>query len=131
MDTTEYFKRYYPEIWELIRKLKNNEKLSKIDEWNLNEIIKTCGWNREDVIDDLINIHIPPIKFEKKYWQLFNKYYDEAKELKNRGDLPQAGEKLWGSIIALIKNYSVKYGIYVPHWDYEQLWNVIYKYNYV
>ena len=116
----------YPETVELSRKLRSDEELTRIDKWNLNEITKASGWDKEDVIEDLKNLDVDPSERETKYWDIFEKYYKEAEVLKNKGDNPQAAEKLWGAITVLIKAYSAKMGIFVAEWDHETLWNVVY-----
>lgn len=113
----EWTRRRYPEIIELSRKLKNNEELTKIDEWNLNEIVRASGWNKNDIMEDLINIDVDPSEREEEYWNLFEKYYKEAGELKSKGDDLQAAEKLWGVITALVKAYAAKKGVIVEHWS--------------
>jgi len=107
----------YPEVIKLSRKLKSDEELTRIDKWNLNEIVKASGWNKEDIIEDLKNLDVDPSEREERYWNLFEKYYQEAKDLKNKGDDLQAAEKLWGGITALIKAYAAKKGIIVEHWS--------------
>ena len=107
----------YPEVVELSRKLKNNEELTEADEWNLNEIVEASGWSREDVEEDLKNLDADPKGREERYWSLFKKYYEEAMELKSKGDDLQAAEKMWGAITALIKAYAARKRILVEYWS--------------
>jgi len=115
----------YPEVLELSKKIKCNEKLTKTDEWNLNEIVEASGWDKEDIVEDLKNLDVDPSEREERYWDLFEKYYKEAKELKDKGDDVQASEKLWGTITTLVKAYTAKKGILVEHWSKRKLSRVV------
>jgi len=113
----ETIEKSYPEVIELSNKLKSNEKLTRIDKWNLNEIVEASGWNKEDIVEDLKNLDVDPSEREERYWNLFKKYYIESKKLKDVGDNTQAAEKLWGSITALIKAYAANKGMIIEHWS--------------
>lgn len=125
LDWIKIVEKEYPEAIELSKKLKSNKELTKIDEWNLNEITEASGWDKEDVIEDLKNLDVNPSKRVEIYKSLFKKYYNEAKELERRGDTVQAAEKLWGAITALIKAYAAKKGILVEHWSKSKLNRVV------
>jgi len=116
-----------PEVIRLAEKLKKDEPLDDIDKWNLKEISEASGWDVEDMKEELINLDKDPSEREERYWQLFNKYYEEAQKFKEQKDYTQAAEKLWGAITALIKVYAAKQRILVSQWRAETLWNVVYK----
>ena len=107
--------REYPEIVELREKLRKGE-LDSRDEWNLRELCEATGWDEDDVKDELVNIDKDPAEREEVYVNLFNKYYGEARRLREKGDDVQAAEKLWGAITALVKAYSCRKGVFVAHW---------------
>ena len=107
--------REYPEIVELREKLQKGE-LDSRDEWNLRELCEATGWDEDDVKDELVNIDKDPAEREEVYVNLFNKYYGEARRLREKGDDVQAAEKLWGAITALVKAYSCRKGVFVAHW---------------
>ena len=56
---------------------------------------------------------------------MFEEYYKEAKELKEKKDYKQAGEKIWGAITALIKLYAGKRGIRVTAWTHAKLYDFV------
>ena len=107
--------REYPEIVELREKLRRGE-LDSRDEWNLRELCEATGWDEDDVKDELVNIDKDPAEREEVYVNLFNKYYGEARKLREKGDDVQAAEKLWGAITALVKAYSCRKGANIAHW---------------
>jgi hypothetical protein len=57
--------------------------------------------------------------------QIHEKYFEEAKKLKERGDLRQAGEKLWGATTALIKHYAAIKNVFIAHWGRGKIDNFI------
>ena len=109
-------KKEYPEIVELRDKLLRKEPFNRRDEWNLKELCEATGWDKDDVKEELANIDKDPVEREKVYADLFSKYYEGARRLKEKGDDVQAAEKLWGAITALVKVYSCKKGVFVAHW---------------
>lgn len=109
-------KKEYPEIVKLHDKLLRKEPFDRRDEWNLKELCEATGWDKDDVKEELANIDKDPVEREKVYADLFSKYYDGARRLKEKGDDVQASEKLWGAITALVKVYSCKKGVFVAHW---------------
>ncbi|MCD6387443.1 MAG: hypothetical protein J7L30_03880, partial [Methanophagales archaeon] len=97
-------------------KLLRKEPFDRRDEWNLRELCEATGWEKDDVKEELANIDKDPVEREKVYADLFSKYYDGARRLKEKGDDVQAAEKLWDAITALVKVYSCKKGVFVAHW---------------
>jgi len=112
--------REYPEIVELREKLRRGE-LDSRDEWNLRELCEATGWDEDDVKDELVNIDKDPAERGEVYVNLFNKYYGEARRLRENGDDVQAAEKLWGAITALVKAYSCRKRVFVEHWGRRKL----------
>jgi len=113
-------KRLYPEIVRLYGRLKSGEKLAKTDEWNLNEIMEATGWEKDDIVKDLKELEVNPKERESLYLYLFDKYYKEACELKEKGFEEysvQAAEKLWGAITAFMKAYAARKEVIVVHWS--------------
>jgi hypothetical protein len=113
-------KGLYPEIESIRRKLMGGEGLTKTDEWNLNEIVEATGWEKDDVVKDLKELEVDPKEREIFYYDLFEKYYREACELKEKDFekySTQAAEKLWGAITAFIKAYAARKGVLVVHWS--------------
>ena len=92
------------------------EPFDSRDEWNFRELCEATGWDKDDVKEELANIDKDPVEREKVYADLFSKYYEEARKLKEEGDDVQAAEKLWGAITALVKVYSCKKRVFVTHW---------------
>jgi len=77
---------------------------------------RACGWDLEDVVEEVRNLNVDPSERVDRYRLLFENYYGRALEYKERGDTRQAGEKLWGAILALIKLYASLKGVPVIHW---------------
>jgi len=120
-------KKEEPEVIRLVEKLKKGKPLDNVDKWNLKEISEASGWNVEDIKEELINLDKDPSEREERYWQLFNKYKEEAKKFKEQGNDTQAAEKLWGAITALIKAYAAKIGVPVRHWSMGKLDEIIHN----
>jgi hypothetical protein len=80
---------------ELANKLKNRT-LTDQDRELLEELALVSRWNEEDKIKELVEMQID-------YAELHRKYLREAYELKEKGDFANAGKKLWGATIALLK----------------------------
>ncbi|MHA1595222.1 MAG: PaREP1 family protein [Candidatus Baldrarchaeia archaeon] len=53
------------------------------------------------------------------YKKLHEKYLQEAEDLYRKNDLPQAGEKYWGSLIALLNVVGEKEKL--PHYTHRDL----------
>lgn len=114
----------WPEVIEVYMEL-IRESLSERSMQVLKELSETTGWNISDVIDDIKNLDIDPLSRADKYRKLHENYYREALEYKKKGNRRQAGEKLWGSILALIKLYASLKGMFVTHWSLGKINNII------
>jgi len=95
-------------------KLVREEPFDSRGEWNFRELCEATGWDKDDVKEELVSID-KQLR-EKVYVNLFSKYYEEARKLKEEGEDVQAAEKLWGAITALVKIYSCKKSVFVTHW---------------
>ncbi|MGC8848997.1 MAG: PaREP1 family protein [Candidatus Bathyarchaeia archaeon] len=104
----------WPEIARVASKLAGGERLNRQDRLWVDEVAEATGWDVADVADDLRS---EPLERMDKYRELFESYWRKAKEHKDRGDAKQAAEKLWGSIVALVKFYACKRGVPVVHWS--------------
>jgi len=101
--------------------------LSEVDKAWLRELAKASGWDVDDVGDELRNLWVDPSSRVDKYWELFNKYYEEARRHYDNNDYPQAAEKLWGAITALIKLHAALKGVPIIEWRHGVLYNYVYK----
>jgi flagellar biosynthesis chaperone FliJ len=117
----------YPELLSLAGKLSHGEELNEVDRAWLRELAKASGWDVDDVSDELRNLWADPSSRADKYHKLFNKYYEEARRHYNSKDYPQAAEKLWGAITALIKLHAALKGVPISQWHHGDLY--IYVYN--
>ena len=123
------FKVYseYPELLSLAGKLSHGEELNEVDRAWLRELAKASGWDVDDVSDELRNLWADPSSRADKYRELFNKYYDEARRHYNSKDYPQAAEKLWGAITALVKLHAALKGVPIAEWRHGDLYNYVYN----
>ena len=108
--------RGWPEVFELHVKLSVGSELDERNVGWLEELSRACGWDLEDVVEEVRNLNVDPSERVDRYRLLFENYYGRALEYKERGDTRQAGEKLWGAILALIKLYASLKGVPVIHW---------------
>jgi len=106
----------WPEVVKIAEKLGQRERLTERDELWINELAEATGWDRSVIIDELVNISVDPSERVERYKELQERYFTEARELKEKGDTRQAGEKLWGATTALIKLYAAIKGIPILHW---------------
>jgi len=118
----------WPEIVNIHDKLMKGESLNTLDKDWINELSKEIGWSAEDTMDEIKNLDKEPSSQIERYRQLFEKYYNEALKLKEKKDYVQSGEKLWGSVTALIKLYAAKKNIFVSHWSHGDLHQFVKKY---
>jgi hypothetical protein len=109
--------RGWPEVFELHVKLNMGSELDERNLGWLEELSRACGWDLEDVVEEVGNLNVDPSERVYRYKSLFENYYNRALEYKKRGDTRQAGEKLWGAILALIKLYASLKGVPVIHWS--------------
>jgi hypothetical protein len=109
--------REWPEVFELHVKLNMGSELDERSVGWLEELSGACGWDLEDMVEEVGNLNVDPSERVDRYRLLFENYYGRALEYKERGDTRQAGEKLWGAILALIKLYASLKGVPVIHWS--------------
>jgi hypothetical protein len=112
-----YLVEEWPEVLKVVGKLVRGEELSQGDEEWIREVSEACGWGRDDVVDELRNIFADPSARAERYRKLFKEYLAKALEYKERGDFKQAGEKLWGSALALIKFYASLKNVPIAVWS--------------
>jgi hypothetical protein len=117
--------REWPEIFELHVKLNVDSELDERNVGWLEELSRACGWDLGDVVEEVGNLNVDPSERVYRYKSLFENYYSRALEYKERGDTRQAGEKLWGAILALIKLYASLKGVPVIHWSRGKVDNFI------
>ncbi|MCL7398608.1 MAG: PaREP1 family protein [Thaumarchaeota archaeon] len=115
----------WPEIVKIMGKLSRREKLTEKDEMWVNGLAEATGWDRDAILDELMNMVVDPSERAKRYKELHKEYFEEAKKLKEKGDLRQAGEKLWGAVTALIKLYAAIKNVFIPHWGRGKIDNFI------
>jgi len=121
----EELRREYPEVVALAAKLSSGGQLSGYDILTLREVAEAMGWDEDDAAEELKNLAANPSKRVEKYVELFQKYYGEARRLLERGDHPQAAEKLWGAATALIKLHAALRGMFVAAWSHGKLYNYV------
>jgi hypothetical protein len=112
-----YLVEEWPEVLKVVGKLVRGEELSQGDEEWIREVSEACGWEKEDIVDELRNIFADPSAKAERYRKLFKEYLAKALEYKERGDFKQAGEKLWGSALALIKFYASLKNVPIVVWS--------------
>jgi len=103
--------REWPEVFELHVKLNIGSELDERSVGWLEELSRACGWDLGDVVEEVGNLNVDPSERVDRYRLLFENYYGRALEYKERGDTGQAGEKMWGAILALIKLYASLKGV--------------------
>ena len=118
-------KEEWPEIVRIYDKLRRGETLNTLDMDWIDELSKETGWSVDAVMDEIKNLDKEPSSRVEKYQKTFDEYYKEAKELRDKKDYRQAGEKLWGAVTALIKLYSAKKGISIEVWDHAKLFRFV------
>ena len=118
-------KEEWPEVVRIYEKLHRGEILNTLDMDWIDELSKETGWSVDAVMDEIKNLDKEPSTRIEKYQKLFEEYYKEAKELRDKKDYRQAGEKLWGAVTALVKLYAVKKGIRIEVWDHAKLFKFI------
>ncbi|MEM1538463.1 MAG: PaREP1 family protein [Thermoproteota archaeon] len=107
----------WPELGPVVKKLFKGEELNERDEGWLREVSEETGWELNDVIDDLKNISRDPVERAEKYYSLYTEYLEEAKNYYRLNNFRQAGEKLYGAVLALIKYYAAIKGMPLIHWS--------------
>lgn len=109
--------REWSELWSIAVKLSQGVLLSEHEVRWVNEVSEATGWDPEDIIEDLKALTANPIERADRYRELFTEYLRRAKEHFNKGDLKQAGEKLYAATLALIKFYASIKNIPIIHWS--------------
>jgi len=115
----------FPEVVKIHEKLVRGETLNTLEMELIVELSKETGWSVDAVMDEIKNLDKEPPSLANKYKRLFEEYYKEAKELKEKKDYKQAGEKLWDAITALIKLYASKRGIRITAWTHAKLYDFV------
>jgi hypothetical protein len=115
----------WPEIMKIAGRLSRREKLTEKDEMWVNGLAEATGWDRNAILDELMNVAVDPSERVSRYKELCEEYFEEAKKLREKGDLRQAGEKLWGAVTALIKLYAAIKNVFIPHWGRGKIDNFI------
>jgi len=103
---TNYREKLYkewPEIVQFSLKILNNENLNDEDELWIKELAEASGWDKEDIIEELKNIDSDPSERSERYRRLFEIYFNEAQEFKDKGDTKQASEKNLGCSFSINK----------------------------
>jgi len=121
----EVYQSKWPEVVRIHEKLVKGEKFSSLDKQWIKELVEATGWSVEDVMDEIKNLDKDPSTRVGKYQKIFEDCLLSAKELKEKKRNRQAGEKLWGAVIALLKLYASKRGIPLIPWDSESLFSLI------
>jgi len=77
-------KREWPEIFRIYEKLQRSETLNTLDmEW-IDELSKETGCSVDAVMDEIKNLDKEPSTRVEKYQKIFDEYYKEAKELREK-----------------------------------------------
>jgi len=115
----------WPVVATLAMKLISREPLTNIEEQNLKELALATGLNMEDIKNELINLAADPSERIRDYKELLERYYKEALELFDSGNTRQAGEKIWASVLSLIKLYASLKRIFIAYWSRGKIDNFI------
>jgi len=107
----------YPELLWIAVKLSSDAMLDERDKEWLKEVSEVTGWDPGDVVEDLRSVGEDPSTRAERYWRLYEEYLDKAEKHYERGEFKQAGEKLYGAVLALIKYIAAVKGIPVAHWS--------------
>jgi hypothetical protein len=123
----KFFEIYneWPVVATLAMKLISREPLTNIEEQNLKELALATGLNMEDIKNELINLAADPSERIRDYKELLERYYKEALELFGSGNTRQAGEKIWASVLSLIKLYASLKRIFIAYWSRGKIDNFI------
>jgi len=109
----------WPEIVKLHVKLRFEgvARLGEDDQRWLEELSEATGWELGDVIDEVRNLDVDPSERVGRYRGMFEHYYEQALRYKEEGDTRQAGGKIWGAALALVKLHASLKGVPVIHWS--------------
>lgn len=80
------------------------------------------GKSVEEIIVDMLVEKLDPKARIEVYMKLHEKYLREGEELRRKGDLVQAGEKLWGATTSLLNAIAEERGWpHYSHRDYAEI----------
>jgi hypothetical protein len=75
-----------------------------------------------ELVRNSLNEELDPEDLIEHYQALSEKYFDEAKEFLDKGDLVQASEKLWGAAALAVKTVAANRGLKLEQhgslWDF-------------
>ena len=94
------------------------------------EVLRKAAGGRdvEEFLVELLGERVDPPQRVELYLHLFEKFFREAEELCQRGDLVQAGEKYWGAVTALLNALAEKRGWpHYSHRDYAVAIDTLYR----
>ncbi|MEM4977227.1 MAG: PaREP1 family protein [Desulfurococcaceae archaeon] len=69
------------------------------------------------MLDELRSVGKDPAERAERYYSLYIEYLKEAEKCYELGDYRQAGEKLYGAVLALIKYFAAVKGLPLVHWS--------------
>ena len=87
------------------------------------EVARRKGRSVEEVVVEPIVRDLDPKARIEAYIKLHEKNLREAEELHSKGDLPQAGEKYWSALTALLNAVGEKEEL--PHYTHRDLRGVV------
>jgi len=94
------------------------------------EILKKLAKDKdiEEFIIEKVSKDLDPPERIELYINLYEKYLREAEDFYKKGDLVQAGEKLWGALTALLNAIAEKRGLpHYSHRDYAVIIDELYR----
>ncbi|MEM2363788.1 MAG: PaREP1 family protein [Zestosphaera sp.] len=105
----------YPELLQVALKLSLGAVLNERDKEWLREVSEVTGWDLDDVAEELGNMGEDPSTRAERYWRLHEEYLEKVRKRYEQGDFKQAGEKLYGAVLALVKYIAAVKGVAVVH----------------
>jgi len=92
----------------------------------LEEEARARGRSLAEVL--LEKLAIDPAAKAEAYLELHEKYFADAEDLYAKGDFPQAGEKYWGAVAALLNAIGELLGVeHYSHRDYQLIISRVYR----
>ena len=94
------------------------------------EVLRRAAGDRdvEEFLVELLAERLDPPQRVEIYLKLHEKYLQEAEQLYAKGDLPQAGEKYWGAVTALLNAIAERRSLpHYSHRDYAELIETLYE----
>ena len=86
-------------------------------------IARRKGKSIEELILESVIKELDPRMRLEAYRKLHEKYFREAEELYEKGDLVQAGEKYWGALVSLLNIIGEKENL--PHYTHRDLREIV------